>query len=239
MNPNEKTLQFLIRYAAEEGWPLWAKLPKREASKKLSLMICSLMAANGFEAKGTKGEANMATKKLTPNQRLFIAEYLKDRNATRSYLAAYPSVKSENAARVNASKLLTKANIQAAIFEAIKAQEERTQITADKTLREIARVGFSDVRKLFDANGNLKTIADLDDDTAAAIAGVDVVTVGSGDEVAYIKKIKLWDKNSALEKLGKHFRMFVDKVEHSADDGLARLLREIDGRTRLLPKLNR
>ncbi len=122
-------------------------------------------------------------KKLTQNQKLFIAEYLKDRNATRAYFAAYPSVKSENAARVNASRTLTKANIKAAILKGIDAQEKRTQISADKTLREIARVGFSDIRKLFDENGNLKSVAELDDDIAAAIAAVEVITTGSGDNI--------------------------------------------------------
>ncbi len=178
-------------------------------------------------------------RKLTHNQRLFVAEYLKDRNATRAYLASYPNVKNENTAKAAASRLLTNVNIEAAISDGINAQEARTQITADKTLREIARIGFSDIRKLFDKNGNLKSICSLDEDIAASIAGVDVVTVGSGDEVAYIKKIKLWDKNSALEKLGKHFKLFADKVEHSVDDGLARLLKELDHKTRVLPKLEK
>ncbi|MFO8083010.1 MAG: terminase small subunit [Desulfobacterales bacterium] len=176
-------------------------------------------------------------KKLTHNQKLFISEYLKDRNATRAYFAAYPNVKSESAARVNASRLLTNANVGDAISDALKAQEKRTQISADKALREIARIGFSDIRKLFDENGDLKSIAELDDDIAGAISSIDVATKMDGEQSVRIVKIKFWDKNAALEKLAKHFKLFADKVEHSVDDGLTRLLRELDGQTRQLPKL--
>ncbi len=51
MTPNEKTLNFLIRYAIEEGWRHWTSLPKKEASRKLSKMICDLIAVNGLEIK--------------------------------------------------------------------------------------------------------------------------------------------------------------------------------------------
>jgi hypothetical protein len=50
-----------------------------------------------------------------------------------------------------------------------------------------------------------------------------VVTVrGSGDDERtsdHIHTIKVWDKNSALEKLGKHLAMFTDKVDHTSSDG--------------------
>ncbi len=44
---------------------------------------------------------------MTEKQQIFADEYLKDLNATRAYKTAYPRVKSDAAARANASKLLT------------------------------------------------------------------------------------------------------------------------------------
>lgn len=45
---------------------------------------------------------------MTPNQQIFADEYLKDRNATRAYMVAYPNVKNERVAQANSSKLLSK-----------------------------------------------------------------------------------------------------------------------------------
>ena len=55
-----------------------------------------------------------------------------------------------------ASELLTKPDIQLAITNAIKERAERTEITQDRVLIEVARLAFLDIRKAFDANGNLK-----------------------------------------------------------------------------------
>src|SRR3546814_2034996 len=74
-------------------------------------------------------------------------------------------------------------------------------------------------------SSDLLPIADLDDDTAAAVASVEVVTKpGEVDAdgkrtVEHAHKIKFWDKNSALEKIAKHLGMFVDRVEHSGKGG--------------------
>ena len=48
-----------------------------------------------------------------------------------------------------------KANIRAEIATARRAQQRRTRITADKALREVARVAFSDIGDLFDDEGRL------------------------------------------------------------------------------------
>ena len=54
---------------------------------------------------------------MTDKQRKFCDEYLIDANATRAYKAAYPHIKSDDAARACASRLLTNANIKNYIDE--------------------------------------------------------------------------------------------------------------------------
>ncbi|MGN0605910.1 MAG: terminase small subunit [Oscillospiraceae bacterium] len=81
--------------------------------------------------------------KLTEKQKRFCEEYLIDLNGTRAYMAAY-SCKKEDTARVNASRMLTNANIQDYISELMKQQSERTGITADKVLTELEKVAFAD-----------------------------------------------------------------------------------------------
>lgn len=44
-------------------------------------------------------------------------------------------------------------------------------------------------------------------------------SIGEG-EVEHVHKIKVWDKNSALEKIAKHLGMFIERVEHSGSMSL-------------------
>lgn len=152
---------------------------------------------------------------LTAKQEAFVAEYLVDLNATQ---AAIRAGYSEKTARQVGSENLSKPDIADAIAEAREQQANRTGVTADMVIRELARIGFSDLRKVLTPGGSLIDPQDWDDDTAAAIASVEVVTLSgerSRDEdgnkiVERTHKLKVWDKNSALEKLGKHLGIFTD-----------------------------
>lgn len=153
---------------------------------------------------------------LTPKQQRFVDEYLIDNNATQ---AAKRAGYSEKTAHVIGGENLKKPAIAAAISEALEAQQERTQITADRVLKELARIATSDVRKLLTDGESLRPVSTLDDDTAAAIASVEIVAKpGEVDEdgnrtIEHVHKIKMWDKNTALTQLGRHFKMFTDRIE--------------------------
>lgn len=148
--------------------------------------------------------------KLTPKQARFVEEYLIDLNATQAAIRAGYSKKT---ARSVGSENLQKPDVAAAITEAKAARSEKTQITQQRVLEELAKVGFSDIRKLF-SGGALRGVDTLDDETSGAIASVEVVSrPGAPDEdggrdVELVHKIKLWDKISALEKIGRHLGMF-------------------------------
>ena len=150
---------------------------------------------------------------LTARQSRFVDEYLIDLNATQ---AAIRAGYSEKTAKSQGQRLLTNVDIESAIQQRMKDREQRTEVTQDRVLRELARLGFSDIRKLFTAGGQLRSVHDLDDDIAAAVQSVEVVTKmlpsadGEEPDIEYVHKIKLWDKNSALEKIAKHLGMFAD-----------------------------
>ncbi|XVJ69935.1 MAG: terminase small subunit [Rhizobacter sp.] len=158
----------------------------------------------------TDQTAKAESRPLTAKQEAFVAEYLIDFNGNQ---AAIRAGFSERSARKTAYELLDDPRISESIKKAINERSQRTEITADRVLREVARLGFSDVRKLFNQQGALKAVHELDDDTAAAVASIEVLEEydGKGEErrlVGHVKKIKLWDKNSAAEKLMKHLGMF-------------------------------
>lgn len=194
--------------------------------------------------KNTSGSARGKTTQakpapLNPRQLRFIDEYLVDLNGTH---AAIRAGYSRNGADVQAVRLLGDARIAAAIEEGRRKLAERTQISAERVLQEVSRLAFLDIRRAFDEDGNLKPMAELDDDTAAAIAGLEVFEEyqGRGQDREYLgrtKKIKLSDKKGALELLMRHLGLLNDKLKLGSDpeNPLTLLLQQVEG-TALKPR---
>ena len=147
---------------------------------------------------------------LRPKQEMFVQEYLVDLNATQ---AAIRAGYSEKTAYSIGQENLNKPEIAKAIQSAKTKRMDRLEISQDRVLKEYARIAFSDPRRFFDENDNLKPIADLDDDTAACLSGMDINTkyVKNKDdelEPETVKKIKIIDKLGALRDVGKHLGLF-------------------------------
>ena len=143
---------------------------------------------------------------LTPKQKAFVKEYLLDLNATQ---AAIRAKYSEKTAKWIGPQLLGKTHIRQAIDAAQKKRADKLDISAERVLKEVARLSFFDPRKLFYPDGNPKPIHELDDDTAAVIAGLDVSTTRTDDgEASMVLKYKLAGKDSSLEKLMKHLGLY-------------------------------
>lgn len=158
---------------------------------------------------------------LTDKQRRFCAEYLVDLNATQ---AAKRAGYSDKTARVTAQELLTTTKVVAHLQQLMDERAQRTQVTADRVITEVARLGFADLRRLFDDKGALLPVQEWPDDVAAAIASVEVDELfeGFGEnrvQVGYTKKVKLWDKGKALEMLGRHLKLWIDRAELSGPNG--------------------
>lgn len=170
---------------------------------------------------------------LTPKQQRFVEEYLVDLNATQ---AAIRAGYSPDTARSIGSENLTKPDIMAAIDEAMATRSMRTNITQDQVLRELARIGFVDIRKVVTwtngADGFNEREAEETGEVRISIANfvmltpsdqIDVETAAAISEVSQTKdgalKVKMHDKRAALVDLGRHLGMFKDKVEVTGKDG--------------------
>jgi phage terminase small subunit len=93
-------------------------------------------------------------------------------------------------------------------------REKRTEITQDRVLKEYARIGFFDPRKLFDETGIPLPIGQIDDDTAAVISGIDVATIGNAEHgIGEVLKLRLSNKIGALDSMAKHLGMFNASVK--------------------------
>lgn len=154
---------------------------------------------------------------MTDAQKRFCDEYLIDLNATRAYKVAYPKCKEDETANAASSRMLRNVKVQEYISEKQKEIEKRTEVTQDMVIKELAKIAFLDIRKLYTENGQLKNVADIDSDTAGAISSLETLEEyeGYGDDREKIRdtqKVKLLDKTKALELLGKHLGMFKEKV---------------------------
>ena len=159
--------------------------------------------------------------KLTPKQASFCLEYLVDLNATQAAIRAGYSTKT---ARSQAQRLLTKDDIGSELAQLMENRSKRVEITADTVLSELLKIARADIGAAFNEDGSLKAIHEIPEEVRRAIAGVDVFEefAGRGEDRAQIgltKKLRFWEKTKALELLGRHLRLFTDKVELTGRNG--------------------
>jgi phage terminase small subunit len=141
---------------------------------------------------------------LTPKQQRFVEEYLVDLNATQAAIRAGYSAKTANE---QGSRLLANVSVAAEVQAAIAARSERTQVTADRVVQELAKVGFSDMRRFARWGADGVTLLEseaLDPDAAACVAEVSQTNSATGGSL----KFKLHDKVTSLKLLGQHVGMF-------------------------------
>ncbi len=162
----------------------------------------------------------------------FAQEIAQGKSASEAFIVAGYSKNDSNASRLNGNE-----RVKARIEELLRAGAERAGITIDRVISELAKIGFSDIRKMVrwksekiteednPEGGDVLVIRnivtntveiigsdDVDDATAAAIAEI------SQNEKGGVK-VKLHDKRAALVDLGKHLGMFKERAEikHSGD----------------------
>lgn len=160
---------------------------------------------------------------LTPKQRRFVDEYLKDLNATQAAIKAGYASRTANR---TGSRLLSNADIQAAIQEAQAARSQRTQIDADYVLNRLVEIDQMDVLDILRDDMSLKPVHAWPKVWRQYLSGFDLAEMfeGQGDDrklVGILKKIKWPDKVKNLELLGKHVgvQAFRERVEHSGAGG--------------------
>lgn len=124
--------------------------------------------------------------------------------------------------RVRGSSLFHSKKIQSRIRELNAQAAQLAVVSKSRVLEELAKVAFFDVRKLYDAKGNIIPVQNLDDETAAALNAVDVNFFKDKDGNLTgegVIKVKMADKLKALDSLGKEFELFREKIEHTGKDG--------------------
>lgn len=181
-----------------------------------------------------KSAARTAVRSISPKQARFVAEYLIDLNASKAAIRAGYSPKTAGS---QAFDLLKKPEIAAEVERQRQIHAENTGLSVERVLKEAMRLAFFDIRKLVDASGNPLPLNKLDDDTAAAIQGLDVASVGNMEVgIGQVLKYKIADKNSAIERLFKHLGLFErDNKQNNPGDAMAAFVAELSARGSRLP----
>jgi phage terminase small subunit len=152
----------------------------------------------------------------------FAQELAKGKSQVDAYEAAGYQPDRGAAARLSAN-----VSVQGRVAELQERAAEKAVVTQERVLKELARIGFSDMRKLLRWTGNLPKLdedqaeetgevnisvanlvqlfdsGELDDDIAACISEISQTREGA-------LKVKLYDKQQALVSLARHLGMFKD-----------------------------
>lgn len=160
---------------------------------------------------------------LSAREQAFVQQYLICRVGTQ---AAIKAGYAEKSAKVTASKLLTKANLAAAIAEGEKQAAKRAEVTLDDVVAELARVAFSGMSKFIRISPDGDPIIDLSNCTEADLDLLAETTIeefakGWGEDARDVRRIKIkpLDRFDALKKFDAHLGIGNNTVD-AAQKGL-------------------
>lgn len=148
--------------------------------------------------------------KLDEQHELFCRCYVKHFNGAKAVVEAGYKDTSEKAVSVQAARLLGNVRVQKRIRELVAHRLKRIELDGDQILKEIQKVAYFDVRKLYDENNVMLPVKDWPLEVAMCIQAVETFEVKDhrGRIIGHTQKIKMWDKLRALELLGKNKQLF-------------------------------
>lgn len=180
----------------------------------------------------------MTDRPLDAREAIFVQEYLIDLDVTRAALkAGYSSSMANTKVFQWVRDGKAKPHVFAAVQAAMDQRAKRTQITADRVLKELGRIAFANLSDVvswgsrevafgYDDEGRKLAPQDIGDAVLVqremapfvdALNSTDLSDAAKAavSEVALTKdglKIKMHDKNAALASIGRHLGMFNDKL---------------------------
>ena len=174
---------------------------------------------------------------MTPKQATFVREYLTDLNATQAAIRAGYSKRT--AAFIGAENL-KKPYVAEAIRIAMAERAAKTEITAERVLRELAKIGFANMDSFMKLTPDGSAVLDFSNLTPEQAAAISEITVeefmdGNGDDARPVRRVKfkLHDKRAALVDIGRHLGMFNDKLtlKGEAENPLTLVIKQLQGKS--------
>jgi phage terminase small subunit len=166
-------------------------------------------------------EKSKEPRKLTPKQERFCQEYVIDLNGAQ---AAIRAKYSERSADKIAWELLENSRVSERVSQLKAAQLKRLGLEADTILRELLSIATADATQAFDDMGGLKPFKEWPAGLKKSLSSLEVTELFDGQgmqraAIGLLKKVRFWDKPRSLEMLGKHLKLFAERMELTGKDG--------------------
>ena len=171
----------------------------------------------------------------------FLQEYLKDLNGQAAAIRAGYSKKT--AARQAYDILNKDDEAKARLQELIEARNDRTKISQDDVVHELAKIAFGGLGRFIKRTAAGDPFIDISDVEDADLNLLSEVTIedftdGRGEDARDVRKIKIktLDRLSALDKLARHLGVYADSEKRLGGKGsVGDLLAAINGQGSTLP----
>lgn len=156
---------------------------------------------------------------LSPKERRFVIEFLKDQNAKQAAIRAGYSKKT---AETQGPRLYRKVQVRDAVDFQLSQIKNKNLLTAELVRAKVFALLTFDPRKAFDErDGTMKRVDQMPDDLVTALAGVDI-----DDSQGEVKKIKFTDRIRAAELAAKILGMLT--LQDDGDGNAPLLVAKID-----------
>lgn len=169
---------------------------------------------------GKRGSAEITAARLV----LFAEAYLA--NGGNGKAAALEVGIRKSNAQQWASRAMKNREVAKRVSEAREASAKRFRLEADQVLAQLAAVVYFDPREMVDDAGNLLPIKQWPAHVAAAVASfeVDESLDDEGVVKSRVKKVKLLDKVSAIDKAMRHLGQYLEdnKQKQGPLEGVSR-----------------
>lgn len=155
---------------------------------------------------------------LSGRRRLFVLFYCTEDecflNGTRAYLKAYTNCESENAAAVNAAKILRNAKVKQAIKKLLRlARDEDDEQAVYRMIKQFERLSFYNPADIIDASGalvvdDLRKLGEL----ALCVEQIETRVNTAGSYTV----VKLANRQKAMEAFSKYLNIIRPEVDMQA-----------------------
>ena len=175
----------------------------------------------------------------TDRHEAFCQAVVETGNQSEAYRRAYPHSASwkDNAVHVRASQLMKRDKVQLRLKQLRQNVAQRHHATIDAIIQELSRTAFMDPIEAFTQAGDLKNITEIPAELRRCIASIEVVVTKGCDTdnpiEIHTKKIKFYNKLTALDKLGQHLGMFRQQVDVNLTDSAGIVAKLAAGRARI------
>lgn len=168
-------------------------------------------------------------KELHEKKKRFCEEYVKDFNAARAYRDAGYAAKD---ARINASLLLNKPEVQEYLSGLIGDIRQRNDMEVDAIVQELKKIAFADMADYWSEDNRPRPVHDIPKDARMALDTYQDDSIPTKSGTRKYRKIKLNSKLDAIEKLMRYFGAYekdnkqkseLDLTTRSTDDLMAEL----------------